>query len=444
MPMITDTSPIVFRDDLPASIDVIVIGAGVAGVSTALFLRERGVSVLVCEKGRVAGEQSSRNWGWIRQQRRDPAELPIMMESIGLWERLASEVDEDIGFARHGVVRLAETEAELDALAQWLPVAEQHQLETRLLNASEVDELVSGRPRQWRGGLYTPSDGRAEPFKAVPALARLLQHRGGLVRESCAVRWIDREGGRVAGVITEEGLVRTQAVVCAAGAWSALVVRHLGVRLPQLTVRATVARTARAPDLFAGNANAGDIAFRRRNDGGYTVAAAGENEHFVSAETVRHFKRFLPSLFSSRGYMHVRLRDDPAPALGWPKGITPDRPGPFEAVRVLNPPPSIRAVQVMRERLARRLPRLAGLRFEEAWAGMIDVTPDVVPVLDEVTGNPGLYLATGFSGHGFGIGPGAGRVMADLVTGRASGHDLRRFRFARFFDGSPVEPGPGL
>ena len=98
----------------------------------------------------------------------------------------------------------------------------------------------------------------------------------------------------------------------------------------------------------------------------------------------------------------------------------------------------------MREGLKKRLPKLAGLAFEEAWAGMIDVTPDVVPVMDEVGDLPGFYLATGFSGHGFGIGPGAGRVMADLVLGKPAAHDLSRFRLSRFSDGSPMRPGPGL
>jgi len=75
---------------------------------------------------------------------------------------------------------------------------------------------------------------------------------------------------------------------------------------------------------------------------------------------------------------------------------------------------------------------------------MIDVTPDVVPVMDEIAAYPGLYLATGFSGHGFGIGPGAGRVMADMVMGRPAVHDLTRFKFSRFTDGSRMRPGPGL
>jgi glycine/D-amino acid oxidase-like deaminating enzyme len=74
----------------------------------------------------------------------------------------------------------------------------------------------------------------------------------------------------------------------------------------------------------------------------------------------------------------------------------------------------------------------------------MDATPDVVPVMDAVTGYPGLYLATGFSGHGFGFGLGAGQVMADMIVGKAPKHDLSRFRFDRFFDGSAMVPGPGL
>jgi glycine/D-amino acid oxidase-like deaminating enzyme len=117
---------------------------------------------------------------------------------------------------------------------------------------------------------------------------------------------------------------------------------------------------------------------------------------------------------------------------------------PFERTRVLNPEPSQKALSRVRAGLARRLPKLADVAFEEAWAGMIDVTPDVVPVMDRVAEYPGLYLATGFSGHGFGIGPGAGRVMADLVMGKPAIHDLSRFRLSRFSDGSPMRPGPGL
>ncbi len=442
--ILNQNSPIPFDAPLPNSVDVVVVGGGVAGICTAWFLRQQGISVLVCEKGRVAGEQSSRNWGWIRQQARDESELPIVIDSINTWESLARELDEDIGFTRHGVLYLAETEAQLAEHERWLDVAQQHQLDTRMLSSAEVDELIQARPGQWAGGMFTPSDGRAEPFKAVPALARALVKRGGLIKENCAVRTIEQQAGRVSGVVTEHGSVAAQSVVCAGGAWSSLFLGNLGINLPQLAVRATVARTAPAPDIFSGDAAVGEVAIRRRQDGGYTVASSNTNEHFVGLDSFRHFFRFLPALSASVRYMRLRFGGDLIGRMLPSRTWQPEEATPFEQERVLNPAPSEKAVKRMRAGLQKRLPQLADIPFEESWAGMIDVTPDVVPVMDEVESLPGLFISTGFSGHGFGIGPGAGRVMADMVAGKSPVHDLKRFRFSRFSDGTPMRPGPGL
>ena len=442
--MISEQSPVTFQDTLPESVDVVVIGAGIIGISTAWFLTKNGVSVLVCEKGRVAGEQSSRNWGWARQQGRDYAELPIVMDSLNIWDTLAQETGEDLGFTRKGVMYLAQTAAELAEYEEWLEIAKQHQLDTRMLTSAEVDELITDNQGQWRGGLYTASDGRAEPFKAVPALARAAQRLGCKITENCAVRTLDEHAGAVSGVITEQGTVKTQAVVCAAGAWSSAFARNLGIDLPQLTVRATVARTAPAPDVFAGNAASSDFAFRRREDGGYTLALSGFAEHFIGADSFRYFSNFLPSLRATWRVTRLRFGDGLVKRFSGLTNWDGDSVTPFEQTRVLNPAPSAWAVKQMRKRLAKRLPSLSDIAFEESWAGMIDTTPDFVPVMDEVPGNRGFYIATGFSGHGFGIGPGAGRVMADMVQGRAPAHDLDRFRFSRFTDGSPVVLGPVL
>jgi glycine/D-amino acid oxidase-like deaminating enzyme len=440
----TDKTPLSYQDPLPESVDVVVIGGGVIGISTALFLAKSGVSVLVCDKGRVAGEQSSRNWGWIRQQARDAAELPIAIESINAWESLAGELDTDIGFTRQGVLYLAETEDQLAQHEKWLDTAAQHQLDTKMLSSNEVDALIKDKPGQWRGGMFTASDGRAEPFKAVPALAKLLQRSGGLVRENCAVRSIEMQAGKISGVVTEQGVVRAQSVVCAGGAWSTLFMANMGVNLPQLTVRATVARTGAAPNIYSGNASLGEVAIRRREDGGYTVASSGTNEHFIGADSFRHFFKFLPALAASMRYIRLRAGENLIERLLPVRRWRDDEVSPFEQTRVLNPAPSQKALSQMRQGLIKRLPALAELPFEEAWAGMIDVTPDVVPVMDRVADFPGLFLATGFSGHGFGIGPGAGRVMADLVMGKPDTHDLTRFRLSRFSDGSKMNPGPGL
>jgi glycine/D-amino acid oxidase-like deaminating enzyme len=98
----------------------------------------------------------------------------------------------------------------------------------------------------------------------------------------------------------------------------------------------------------------------------------------------------------------------------------------------------------VQDAFARAFPRWAAPACAPAWAGMIDTMPDVVPVIDRVAAIPGLTIATGLSGHGFGIGPGVGRVVADLVAGNRTGHDLHRFRLSRFTDGTPIAPGPSL
>jgi glycine/D-amino acid oxidase-like deaminating enzyme len=391
----------------------------------------------------VAGEQSSRNWGWVRQQGRDPAELPIMMDSIRIWETLAEQTGEDLGFARHGVLYLADTDAELARYEQWLEIARQHQLDSRMLSATQVEAMIPQGGRQWRGALYTPSDGRAEPLQAVSGLARAAQRGGCKIIEACAVRVIETQAGSVCGVLTEHGPVKAQAVVCAAGAWASLFSRNAGVDFPQLTVRSTVARTVPAPDIFSGNAAANDVAFRRRADQGYTLALGDYQEHYLSADSFRYLRKFLPVLRTSWRDTRVRLHGGVMqrfPLSRW-QG---DERTPFELTRVLNPAPCPWAIAQIRARLARRLPALANLEFAETWAGMIDLTPDIVPVIDESPAQRGYFVAAGFSGHGFGIGPGAGRVIADKVLGHPPVHDLHRFRLSRFSDGTRIAPGPAL
>ncbi|MEM8769138.1 MAG: FAD-binding oxidoreductase, partial [Pseudomonadota bacterium] len=418
---------------------------GVAGVSAAWHLAEHGHKVAIIEKGRVACEQSSRNWGWIRQQGRDADELPIMMDSIRRWEEIDATIGEGIGFQRTGILYLASSEAEMRGFEQWLEVARPYQLDTRLLTAAEVDDMVGGNSANWVGGMYTASDGRGEPFTAVPAMARWLRAQGKVaIREGCAARCLDLESGRVTGVWTEDGLLRADAVLIAGGAWSSTFLRNHDIPLPQLTVRSTVARTESADDFYSGGAGDGQFAFRRRNDGGYTIAPGGFSEHFVGMESLKNFRLWAPVLKESFKSVRLNFGGDLLARLFPKRHWSRDEVSPFEQTRVLNPEPSRPALEHMRRQLQAALPPLAEKPFVESWAGFIDVLPDVVPVMDAIDSHPGLYLSTGYSGHGFGFGPGAGNVIANRIMGRDSGFNLDRFRYERFFDGTPMRPGPGL
>ena len=445
MPMITESTPIAFAEPLPDAVDVVVIGAGVVGTTTSYFLAQRGNRVLLCEKGRVAGEQSSRNWGWVRQQGRDYAELPIMMESNRIWRGLAEETGEkDAAFTEAGCVYLAESEAQLARFESWYDLAKQHQLDTRMLSAAEAADLVAGIEGRWIGGMLTPSDGRAEPFVAVPALARAARREGVTVIENCAVRTVESQDGRICAVVTEKGRVRTDAAALTGGAWSGSFAANTGIDLPQLVVRSTAARTHSESDRTFPNVSTPGLAVRRRADGGHTVTTGDLAEHYVAPRSFQYFTKYINLMKASARDLRLKIgppADYPG-AWGAKRRWNGDETSPFERMRVVNPPPSETVRARLEKRLPQRAPWLAALGLAEIWAGMIDVTPDAVPYLCEADSPKGLFIGTGMSGHGFGFGPGAGRVLADLVQGRSPGHDLARFRLNRFRDGSKIVPGP--
>lgn len=442
----SESSPVAFSDPLPEAVDVVVIGGGVIGVCTALHLARAGQRVALCEKGRIAGEQSSRNWGWIRQQGRDPDELPIMVEANTIWQELARATNVDFGLRKVGVTYLARSDAEMDIYRDWLIHARDEGVDSRLLSLREVAAMTPDLSRTYVGGLHTASDLRAEPALAVPALAEIAQREGAQLVENCAVRKLDMTGGSVSGVITEHGRIACNRVVLAGGAWSALFLRAHGVDIPQLSVRASVAATRPLPDIGEQGVADEKVAWRRRDDGGYTLAAGGYHELFIGPDAFRALPKFLTQLKAEPFGTRFKAM---APA-GYPDSwLTPrrwdgDEESPFERLRVLNPSPNMKKLREIAGAFGALFPRLGPVRIAKAWAGMIDTMPDVVPVVDHVAALPGLIVGTGFSGHGFGIGPGMARVLADLAMDRAPGHDLTRFRLSRFTDGSPMVLGPSV
>jgi len=443
---ISEESPVEHNGPLPASADCVIIGGGVIGICTALFLAKAGLRPVVLEKGRVAGEQSSRNWGWIRKQGRDPAELPIMIEADRLWRELEPELGEDIGLRQSGLLYLADTGKDLAYFEEFMALAREHDLDTELLTPEGVGRLLPGVKNRWLGGMHTASDMVVEPWNAVPALARLAVRRGAVILESCAVRRLDMAAGKVAGVVTEKGRIAAPSVVLAGGAWSSLFLAAHGVRIPQLSVCASVAATDTLPPVYGGGAVDTNGAFRRRADGGYTLAAADFHEFHIGPDAFRHLTKFIPQILAhptANRFFPAAPKGYPD-AWGTPRHWRADEVSPFERMRILNPRPSKNALAKVARQFAADFPELGEVRLKSAWGGMIDTMPNVVPVVDQVAALPGLVVATGMSGHGFGIGPGFGRVIASMVRGEPAGHDLSRFRISRFAKGEKLIAGPSL
>jgi len=138
---------------LPLSADVVVIGGGIVGTFTAYYLAQRGVSVALLEKGRIGGEQSSRNWGWCRQQNRDERELPLSIAAMRIWDTLRQETGEDLGFRRAGLVYGTNDPADLERWETWERMARGYGVESHVLTSAETARLLPGNARTWLGGV---------------------------------------------------------------------------------------------------------------------------------------------------------------------------------------------------------------------------------------------------------------------------------------------------
>ncbi len=367
--IITQNTPQRFHAKQPAQTDILIIGGGIIGVCTAYYLAKKGVSVVLCEKGRIAGEQSSRNWGWIRQQGRDEPEVPLSIEARQLWRQLVEETGEDLGYQTTGVYYLAEKQEDLENFESFVKLARKYELDTCMISKAQVYEDVKGQPGRWIGGMYTASDGRIEPGQATVSIAKAAERLGAVICENNAVRTLVKSGGQVTGVVTEHGEIKAEQVVLAGGAWSALFASNAGIRLPLLSVELTIAATQTVPDVFSANASDNTFALRRRQDGGYTIALKNRQTHHLGLDSFRFLKEWLPNMLENLKGTRVK----PCAPQNYPdhwrqkRRWSGDEQSPFEAMRVLETIPEQRQVAALETAFADRFPQLKGTKLQSTW-----------------------------------------------------------------------------
>ena len=425
---------------LPEAVDVVVVGGGIVGTASAYYLAKRGLSVALIEKGYIACEQSSRSWGWCRQQNRDPREMPLSVLSMGLWDNLAKDIGQDLGFRRTGLIYTTDDPAMLSGWAAWRTTAQEFGVDTRMLSAAEAAERVPETRRKWVGGVHSVADGKAEPALAAPVLAEGARALGATIHQNIAARGLDITNGRVTGIHTEKGSIRAGAVLCAAGAWASSFMRMHDVVFPQASVRQTAVRTK--PTVNVGEViYCPDLAMTRRLDGSYTLAISGRASLEITPQGIRFAREFMPQFIQrlkavqlGLGKSFVSGPDSLAAVVGSDSTI-------FEKTRVLDPAPNPRLLKEIIANVRGTFPQLADMEIDHVWGAYVDCTPDAVPVISGIDPIGGLFLAAGCSGHGFGLGPGIGYLAAQLVTNETPSVDPTHFRLSRLVDGSKIKVG---
>lgn len=401
---------------LPKSTSVVIIGGGIVGLNAALTLAERNISVTVIEKGQVAGEQSSRNLGWVRKTNRLADDIPLAVASDRLWAEMQDRVGGDVGYRQAGIMFLANNTAQMELHEKWLKSVEHLHLDSKLISPEDIAELVPNGVGQWAGALYTPSDGRAEPTLASSAIANAAMQKGVNIIEGCAARDLKVENGKVTGVHTEKGLISCDHVLLAGGQWSRRFLGNLGLKLPTLPLICSVFKTApmQGPcDIAVGASN---FSFRKHIDGGYIITQRGKLDSPLTLDHLLLGSQYWQQLKGQRDFLNISFGKyffkDLLTARRWnAESVTP-----FEQNRILDPAANESLNQNALDNLCQAWPMFKHAKIENSWAGVIDVTPDSNPIIDHIEQISGLTIATGFSGHGFGTSPAAGYLAADLIS----------------------------
>lgn len=366
------------------------------GCSVAWHLAERGISnvVLLERETQLAAGSTGKNAGGVRHQFSHPANILLSLESIGMMKQFEGRVGVPIDLHQDGYLFLLSKAANMAAFRNNLEVQRAHGVQVQWLSPEEAPAIAPGLDMTGvRGATYCPDDGVADPHGVTQGFAKGALARGVEIVRETEVTGIRLERGHVAEVRTSRGSIATPIVVNAAGPWSKSIGRMLGVDVPVEPERRHI--------------------FIAQPPGG------GSWDDPVHAGQVPSSKVLVID-FESTFYFHREGK-----GLLFGMGDSDETPG-FDTTVRWDFLPKVIEVAI------RRLPALADAAVSHAWAGLYEMTPDHNPIIGPSEDIEGFYCITGFSGHGFQHSPAAGRILADLISGRDPQFDHRPFQLSRF------------
>jgi sarcosine oxidase subunit beta len=385
--------------------DVVVIGAGISGSSSAYELAREGLDVVLVDRFGPAAMASGWTLAGVRQSGRHPAELPLAKAAVEIWSSLADELDSPTHYRRGGNLRLARTPAEVEIIEAVVRDQTAAGLDLRLLKSNaEIREIAPAIAEHVLVASLCPTDGSADPSSTVLGFVRAAERLGVKTRFGERVENIEVENGKVVAVVTDQGRIPTGKVVVAAGIFGNEVLKPLGIDVPLQIPMVTVLRSAPLDEVLTqviGVANA-DCAGRQEFNGRFRVTSGLQDWHGGLVETATE------------------------------SGSRP---------RVL---PTGHSMAEVVELFGDVVPAFADAQIEDYWAGLIDLTPDALPVIDADLGIEGLVVTMGFSGHGFCLGPITGKLVADLVQERPARHAIEPFKYSRFHNSRTFTEGATL
>lgn len=427
---------------VPESADVVIVGGGVMGCCTALFLAERGVRVVLCEKGVIAGEASGRSAGMIDYEFRSPVKLEMTARSAQLWSGMSERVGRDIGYNDKGILTLFDDANALKGARDWLAsVLGLPGVEARVISGAQAAQIDPAVGSSWAGALFQPNGASVEPKLAVPAIAEAARAAGAVIVQECAVRTVARRDGRVCGVETEKGAIQAGSVVMAGGIWSPMLARQLGLQIPQLMIFAEEISVDPLPDGPSVTGSTPCAYFRKEPDGGYMLGAPSGVVP-VTPTVLKHRKK-LAAVASEVEQDNIPVFNLRTFGLEGRAGKIPHRDvlSEFEKTRIFEPEILGRSLGGLIEKIGGYIPAFKQARMREHFSGSLMTTIDNLGVVSAIAAIPGLYVSTGML-YGMTLGPAAAEAIADMITGERCKFDLTPYRYERFEDGSEFKFHP--